>query len=482
MSPGAASKTGLLGPVALSGGILLLLASPIMRGGNRYLALVPLELLGLLVVAAVWVRWSLMRPPAQDRPHRWPLLLLLAMSPLVLALVQLTPLPPHVWTALPGHGIYQALLDGVGVPTDGPRALSLGPAATAASLLAGIPIAATLLLGFLATLGQLRLLLAVVVAMAFAQVLLGLLQIAGGEHSPFFFGVMTFGPPVGSFANRNHYANYLAMALAGFIWLAFESLRERHAHSAMTTFTTRHRTAIWCAGGAVLVLGILMSRSRGGALFGLLMAATALVAVSLRLSGTSRGSKLALGLLALVLLGAGALLGSEALTSRVSLEQLASSAGFRTGLARTSLEGALAFWPWGSGWGTYDMVYPRFQPLSLPGFANHAHMDYIEMLFEGGALFVGLAGAFAWLASRRIFDLIKLARGGRALDRDAMASLLCGLGLLTLLLHSLVEFNMRIPANAILGALLAGAFLRPLNTNVRPRFRRSAFADSEVTA
>ena len=43
-----------------------------------------------------------------------------------------------------------------------------------------------------------------------------------------------------------------------------------------------------------------------------------------------------------------------------------------------------------------------------------------------------------------------------------MASALCGLGLLGLLLHSLVEFNMHIPANAILGALLAGVYLRPL--------------------
>jgi hypothetical protein len=44
-----------------------------------------------------------------------------------------------------------------------------------------------------------------------------------------------------------------------------------------------------------------------------------------------------------------------------------------------------------------------------------------------------------------------------------MASALCGLGLLGLLLHSLVEFNMHIPANAILGALLAGAYLRSRN-------------------
>jgi hypothetical protein len=45
-----------------------------------------------------------------------------------------------------------------------------------------------------------------------------------------------------------------------------------------------------------------------------------------------------------------------------------------------------------------------------------------------------------------------------------MAAALCGLGLLGLLAHSLVEFNLRIPANAILGALLAGVYLRPLRS------------------
>ena len=43
-----------------------------------------------------------------------------------------------------------------------------------------------------------------------------------------------------------------------------------------------------------------------------------------------------------------------------------------------------------------------------------------------------------------------------------MTTALCGLGLLGFLMHSLVEFNMHIPANAILASLLAGVYLRPL--------------------
>jgi hypothetical protein len=38
----------------------------------------------------------------------------------------------------------------------------------------------------------------------------------------------------------------------------------------------------------------------------------------------------------------------------------------------------------------------------------------------------------------------------------------CGIGLLAVLLHSWVDFNLRIPANAMLAAFLLGVLLRPL--------------------
>jgi hypothetical protein len=470
MTSATPRKTGLLGPVVLSAGVLLLLAAPLMRGGNRYVALIPLEFLGLAVMLGLLLRWALVRPLVEtERVHTRLLLMLLVLSPMLLALVQLAPLPAQLWAQLPGHEVYMDTLKAVGASVEATRPLSLGPAATAASLLAGIPIAAALLLGYAASLSQLRVLLRAVVVLAFAEVALGLLQTAGGEHSPLYFGAMSYGVPVGSFANRNHFANYLAMALAAYLWLGYESVRAHGAERSTRSFTRRHRVALWAAGGLVLVLGILLSRSRGGAMFGLGSAALALAAVSLRLNGWSRGLRFTVPLFAVLIVGAGALIGFDAVTSRLSGDQLAASAGFRGELARTSFEGALAFWPWGSGWGTYPMVYPRFQPPSLPGFANHAHMDYVEMLFEGGIFFVMLATAFLWLAAQRAWRLARGALRERTLDREAMAAALCGLGLLGLLLHSLVDFNLRIPANAILGALLAGAYFRPLP----PRRRRS---------
>jgi len=458
---------GPCGPVALFGGLFLLLASPLMRGGNRYLALIPLEFLGLLILAALWARFSLdARDPEVEQVAHQPLLGALLLFPLLLALVQLTPLPASWWAQLPAHAVYAETLGDIGAPVAAWRPLSVSPDATAASLLAAIPVAAAFLLGYLAARGQLRLLLRMVVAVAFAEVALGLLQISGGQYSPLFFGVMTYGPPVGTFANRNHFANYIAMALAAYVWLAHEAAHDRRRRTGAPrrqgSFNSHHATAMWVAGGLVLVLGILMSRSRGAAAFGLPMAVLGLGASALRINGWSRGWRFAAPVALLLVLVAAALIGFDFAFSRISGEQLASSAAFRTALARTSLDGALAFWPWGSGWGTYDLAYQRFQPASIAVYANHAHQDYVEMLFEGGILFVLLAGTFLWLAIHRAVHLAKLALSDRTLDRESMASALCGLGLLALLLHSLVEFNMRIPANAILGALLAGVYLRPL--------------------
>ena len=66
-----------------------------------------------------------------------------------------------------------------------------------------------------------------------------------------------------------------------------------------------------------------------------------------------------------------------------------------------------------------------------------------------------LSGCVARLLARR-------AVRNHRLSREELAAALCGLGLLGFLVHSFVDFNMHIPANAITAALLAGAYLRPL--------------------
>jgi hypothetical protein len=463
-----------MGPVAVFAAILLLFAAPLMRGGNRQVALIALEAISLAFLLVLWLRAVLAK---RRQPLSWfhvsPTTLLVAfllLSPAWLALVHLLPVPAAFWSGALGREIYAQILRDAGLSLPEWLPLSLVPDATRASLLAGLPLIAGFLAGYLASLRQLKLLLGLIVLFAFGQVMLGLLQIAGGASSALFFG-MPAERPIGTFANPNHFANYLAMALAVYVWLAWQSLLQSHSQwsdNPAARLASRHATAIWVAGGLFLVLGILMSRSRGAALTGLPVGMLAL-GLALSAGDRSQGWRFTLVLAGGILAGAVALVGLGSVLSRFEMSGMSDSALYRGLLASTTFEGAKAFWPWGSGWGTYAAVYPRFQPLALEGFADYAHHDYAQLLFEGGIFSVILAAAFLWLAASRAVLLTRAFLRRRGFTPEHMGTALCGLGLLGFLLHSLVEFNMYIPANAILGSLLAGAYLRPWATEMRKR-------------
>lgn len=461
-----ASKAGSMGPVSVFASGVLLVASPLMRGGNRHLALMVLEAIGTFIILGLALH-ALRRagdPSAGEQglgAARWMVLL----SPLILALIYLAPIPAAIWSGTPGRAIYVEALREAGAAFPASLPLSVVPDATLASLLGGIPLVAAFLVGHKCSTQQLRWLARTVIVVAGGQVLLGLLQVSDGEHSPLFFGAPASGRPIGTFANSNHYANYLALALMLYIWSAWDSLvpgTHGRPEALAHRFDTRPFAALWVGGGLLLVMGILMTRSRGAILSGLPVAALAtgwLIAISRRRGG---GWRRIAAIVAALVIAAVALLGVDFVLSRFSVGELAGSAAFRSTLARTSLEGAAQFWPWGAGWGVYGAVYPRFQPPTIPGAAGYAHQDYVQMLFEGGIFAVILASVFSWLVVRRAVGMARLVARKHRIRRETVAAALSGLGLLGFLLHSLVEFNMHIPANAILASLLAGVYLKPL--------------------
>lgn len=458
--------TGPVGPVALLAFLFLVGLAPLMRGGNRNIALIVLE--GVALAFLVALLWAPARP--MPRPGlRGALLILLLASPVWLALVYLLPLPRSLWSALAGRADYPGALATAGVPVGDWLPLSLVPDATAASLLAGIPLVAAFLAGFWLRRPQLQRVFLVAVALAFAQVLLGLAQAAGGNASSLYFGG-DGGRPFGTFANPNHFANYVAMALAAYVWLAWTQLAQAR-HRAITEHdlaSTKHRLALWAAGGLFLVVGILMSRSRGAMLAGL-PAALGALAITMAAMPRARSWRTILSVTGGAILVALLLVGFDFVVSRFQLHKFASDASFRALLASSTLDGAAQLFPWGAGWGTYALVYPRFQPEAVVGTANQAHHDYAQLLFEGGIFALLLMVAFALLAGARVVHLVRSALRHHRLRHEEILCAVCGLGLAGFLLHSVAEFNMHIPANAIMASLLAGVFLRPLaNGNEEP--------------
>lgn len=437
-----------------------------MRGGNRHLALMVLEAIGTLIILSIALR-AILRPAdaSADRQPWGVAQWLLMLSPALLALIYLVPIPVTMWAQAPGRDIYLQAMRDAGAAVPGSLPLSVVPDATLVSLLAGIPLVAAFLVGQGCSVVHLRWLVRAVVFIAAGQVALGVLQLSGGEQSALYFGEPAAHRPIGTFGNSNHFANYLFLALMLYIWMAWQAMvPDAHAQpeAAGRRLYARQHPALWVAGGLALVVGILMARSRGAVLSGLPLAALAAGWLMARHRQHRLGWRAIAATLAVVLVGAVAILGMDFVLSRFAVSELTGSASFRNLLTVTTLAGAAEFWPWGAGWGVYGAVYPRFQPPEIPGAAGFAHQDYVQMLFEGGVFALVFAGAFVWLAARRAMLFARLVRRKHRLRRESVAAALCGLGLLGFLAHSLVEFNMHIPANAILASLMAGVFLRPL--------------------
>ncbi len=448
-----AKQTGLLGPVSFGAGVLLLVLVPIFRAGNRYVPLIGLEWLALLVLWLLAMRSLAGSPTLANRRDVAPLGIgewLLVLSPLWAALLFLTPLPMAFWAGLPGHAAYPS------APGVGWRSLSLTPDATVASLLAGILPVTGFMLARTATSAQLRTLATVWVLLALLQSVWGLLQAGPFKELGFGVSVDAAGGVIGSFGGRNNFANFIAMALPLAILMLWRSLPGvGRAQSRRSMWVT----ALWSLALLVLAAAVLASLSRAGTVAAIVVS---LLTVLLLLNTVAKPHRrwYALGAAVLVVLAVLISAGVMTLIARFEDDALTQGVAGRWQLTESSWQAAQAFWPTGSGPGSFANVYPQFQPPGMLASIEHAHNDYVELLMEFGALFVVVAALAAGLIARQAIWLWHQASRVSRMPGSLQLQLCCALGLLAVLLHSWVDYNFRIPANATLAACLLGAFLR----------------------
>lgn len=113
----------------------------------------------------------------------------------------------------------------------------------------------------------------------------------------------------------------------------------------------------------------------------------------------------------------------------------------------------------GTGMGTFETAYPRYQTHYVSRIVNHAHDDYVELLSDGGILGAAFGLAFLVIIYRK--GIRHLRRAATPLTRSLYAG-----GLVScagLLAHELVDFNLHIPSNAIIFLILSA-----LTTSVIP--------------
>jgi O-antigen ligase len=166
------------------------------------------------------------------------------------------------------------------------------------------------------------------------------------------------------------------------------------------------------------------------------------------------------GAMSLVLLAALATVGTEGLR-RFEGSVLTSDDSVRQQTFDATWQATKVFWPVGSGLGSFAAVYPRFQPAEMGNdYVEHAHSDYVQLLMETGVLGLLLGALVLTLLLAQARKLGRKLASEQGLRNEEQTMLAAGLGLLALLLHAWVDFNMRIPALAMLGAFLFGVFMR----------------------
>jgi len=367
-------------------------------------------------------------------------------------ILQLVPLPPALWAALPNRGLSAEAFAIVGQELPW-MPVSVSPRATWLSALSLVtPLAifvGTLLLGY----RERRLLSLVILAVGILSVFVGLIQVAQGPSSPLrFFTFTNSTEAVGFFANRNHFAALLySLTLLAAAWVAESVL----AAAPMGARRTHERASIMALVGGftvlvVLIAGQAMARSRAGlglaivALFG----AIALMVSDRRGKSGITPAKVLFGAIALAVTFA-IQLTMYRIMERFAFDPLEDG---RIRFAYRTIEAAKAYMPLGSGIGTFVPVYATFERPedTLAGaYVNHAHDDVLELWLEAGVAGASLGGLFAvWLMLRSV-AIWRPKPGCGMLEIDRHLARAATMVAALLVAHSFVDYPLRT------GALMA---------------------------
>lgn len=420
--------------------LVLLVFSVLLGGASRQhelrLALVELSALPLLVLAGL-------RLLKQDDLSHHKFAFWLVAGTVALPLLQLIPLPPGIWTALPGRDQSALALDVIGL-APGWLPLSLTPDKTWNAFLALLPPVA-MFLGVLAVrpagTGRLN---QALLGFIIASIMLGAAQVASGGDSLYPWATTSPGNVTGFFANRNHLATLCLIGLPFAVVLAAGGLHRQTSNAQLSLWLGVLYIAL-----TVIALGVIRSRI-GIILFGPILGASLLAAWVAVGRGRPKPALLALAG------GAGLAIAAVGAFALAPLVARFDTQGAREGRFENwpiVAEAADAHLPVGAGLGSFDTVFRSVEPLDRLDFTyfNQAHNDYLELWLETGWLGAALLAAFLIWFGRRAWSAWR-ARAGRAYDLQRAATI----GIAAILLHSAGDYPLRTVTLATILALCCG--------------------------
>jgi O-antigen ligase len=442
----------------------LIILAPLFRAGNTPLATLLLELLAVVAFLALW--WGSERRLLLGRLEIF-LLAALVFFPLL----QLLPLPGLSRADLPGQAEYFLALQAAGVE-QGAATLSIITRDTLSGWLVLLVPIAVYLLTRATSVRNLKNIVTLMLAVAAGEAVLGLVQFGSAPSTVFSLGSeANGGSAVGTYASCNNFAGFMYLSLMLTLALFMANLgRQSRAQEGgslrarIQSYATAdgHRAFSYGVMALLLLLAIIFTRSRAGIVLTVLGVLLASAAFSSRIGGANAFGRT--GVIVSVATGLSIAIGLGTVLERFTLNDPLTDG--RVIIFDGVFGGIGQFFPLGSGVGTFRETFARFQDLSQASYLiNRAHNSYLEWVYTGGVVAIALILGFLALYFSRWFSVWKRDDWGEFRYIQVGA----GLGLLLMLLHELVDYNLFIPANMVYFAFLAGLYLHPYNEPVMPK-------------
>jgi len=287
-----------------------------------------------------------------------------------------------------------------------------------------------------------------IVGVATFLAVFGLFKWAGANPFPWWAYENRQGPQdllTSTYFNHNHIAGYLEMAIPLLLGVLASGLKRGQfvLFSILLTF---------------LVTALILSLSRGGWI-GTLIGSVFFVLVIMRATQSLNSKKILLICITAILLFGVIALSSETTVERVlTIEQKEKDDSFQSrvtawkGILNLILDYPLL----GSGPGTFSTIFTQYQP---PGFWDrfvNAHNDYLQFTAELGVFWIPIVIWGLFLLFRIGFQKLP-NHSGLTLGTTAGAMA----GIVAIMVHSISDFNLHIPANALLFTVIMAIAASP---------------------
>lgn len=257
-----------------------------------------------------------------------------------------------------------------------------------------------------------------------------------------------------TFGNHNHLAGYLEMTIP----------------LAVVLFLTQRKEMVKMVYGGIsflLVVSHILTLSRGGWV-SLLLAMLGFMFLFFVIHGVSRKKSLFILLCAFLLITAVGILGSNVVDRAVTLteeETLTSMSGRSIAWngTREMIKNHSLF---GAGPGSFSLIYTQYQPPGMQTRFYYAHNDYLQYIAEFGVPIVLFMVWFIYIMHNKAIKKMKSrSRQTWGISLGAFT------GIVAIIFHSFVDFNLHIPANALLFTLLFALVMVEIrSTSSKERF------------